>query len=106
MAVQGELALRQAQVEKLSAVGRRVLATLDPLRSKCSAQLQELLVSPWLRQLWHHPAVYGQALLVSAWLHQIWQRPATSGLEMLPAISSSCFGYWRATCYSAAVVLA
>ena len=63
-------------------------------------------MSPWLRQLWHHPAVYGQALLVSAWLHQIWQRPATSGLEMLPAISSSCFGYWRATCYSAAVVLA
>ena len=45
LAVQGELALRQAQVEKLSAVGQRVLQTLDPLRTKCSAQLQELLVS-------------------------------------------------------------
>ena len=66
MAVQGELALRQAQVEKLSAMGRRVLQTLDPLRSKCSAQLQALLVSPWLHQIWHHPAMYGQKLLVSA----------------------------------------
>ncbi|CAK0732231.1 hypothetical protein CVIRNUC_000102 [Coccomyxa viridis] len=43
--IMGELALRQAQVEKLSAVGQCVLQTLDPLRSKCSAQLRELLTA-------------------------------------------------------------
>ena len=74
--LQGELALRQAQVEKLSAVGQCVLQTLDPLRSKCSAQLRELLVNARLHCIWHHPAV--------------------GGLEMLSATSSSCFEYWRA----------
>ena len=84
MALQGELALREGQVEKLSAVGRQVLNTLDPLRSKCSAQLQELLVSAKPHRTFHHPAV--------------------SGLEMLPGISSSCIGYWRAFGCSAAVI--
>ena len=52
--MQGELALRQVQVEKLSAEGERVLKTLNPLRSKCFARIQELLVRAQLHCACHH----------------------------------------------------
>ena len=69
LTVQGELALRQVQVEKLSAEGEHVLKTLQPLRSKSFTRIHELLVSTRL--------------------HYACQHPAVRALEMLSAVSST-----------------